>query len=136
MPQTLKTKCTNCGRHFSFEQKDAELVDDPSSPPFFKIECPFCGRTNNMNIEKSTTAEKRMMYKAGGIFFYVVTFAVFLGTTPQGWFSTLVLVGSFVILLEEGLLWIFLPVLVLAMAVFLYNQWRKGDVNIADYVEN
>ncbi len=128
-----KIKCQSCGHKFQSKESEMEFVDNSPEAEFFKVNCPSCGFENKLKVGDLQNRGKNVLYDVGGVIFYFVNFFTFLGMTPQGWVSMLVLFGA------GGMIhwhpYIGIPALILALVItgFLYSMWSKGDVKAEDF---
>lgn len=73
------------------------------------------------------------LYEVGMVFYYTISFLTFLGTTPQGMLSGLLLFVSLLLVFTKGILGELALMVFLAVTVFLFSMWMKGDVNANDF---
>lgn len=133
MSKIVRIKCQSCRKSFHRDQNKLELFDEPPTPAYYKIKCPLCGFDNKIDVIQPHQGGRAALYEVGMVFYYTISFLTFLGTTPQGMLSGLLLFVSLLLVFTKGILGALALMVFLAVTVFLFSMWMKGDVNANDF---
>lgn len=133
MSRMVRIKCQSCRKSFHRNQEDLDFVDEPPVPAYYKVKCPLCSFENKIDVIQNHKG-KAAMYEVGMVFYYTINIATFVGMTPQGILSAIFLVGSIFLIFRNPIIGIPLALLLLAVTIFLFRVWMKGDVDPQDFV--